>query len=247
MLPRTANSDLVVGEFVPVPEEHLQIGEELQEIDLAPEDLGVGTEREVDVGLVIGCGARIAGTDVVAEQEVAECEHVGDAAFDGRACLPVHRGRATGARFPDTGEAAATSSSRTSTAPAGTCTLALTSTSRTRPAVAAETMVSSFMLSTTATASPMSTWSPAATHTDTTTPGTGARTMLPSSLTKRWALPSTSTSWCAPAADETTRQSRPGIAIRASYRPVRRKSTSMWASPRRTRYRIGPVRDTSST
>ena len=57
----------------------------------------------------------------------------------------------------------ASASSRTRIAPDGTCTLALTSTCLTRPAVPASTAVSSFMLSMTATGSPTSSWSPGAT------------------------------------------------------------------------------------
>jgi hypothetical protein len=82
----------------------------------------------------------------------------------------------------------------TSGRPPGTCTLADTSTSRTRPATGAVSEVSIFMLSVTATTSPAATSSPSDTRIATTTPGAWLRTRPPSSRDTRCGTPLTSTS-----------------------------------------------------
>ena len=83
MLLRAAHPDLVIALVVLAAEEHPQVGEQCHQADLAPEDIGVGTEREADVRPVVDRSTGVGRVDVVTEQEVAEREQVGVAALDG--------------------------------------------------------------------------------------------------------------------------------------------------------------------
>ena len=74
---------------------------------------------------------------------------------------------------------------RNNGAPASTCTLRATKTSRTRPLTGAEMAISIFIASTTARRLPASTMSSGATSTPTTRAAAGARTMPASSREKR--------------------------------------------------------------
>ena len=78
--------------------------------------------------------------------------------------------------------------------PAGTCELAETSTSRTRPWTVAVSELSIFIDSVTATTSPACTSSPSETGIATTTPGPWLRIRPPSSRETRCGTPLTSTS-----------------------------------------------------
>ena len=125
MLLRAAYPDLALALVVPAAEQHPHVGEQCHQGDLALQDVGVGTEREADIDLVVDRGARIGRIDVVAEHEVAECEQVGVAAFGRCACAADDRvGQLERGRRTSSESVGVLASSRTRTAPAGTCTLA---------------------------------------------------------------------------------------------------------------------------